>query len=289
MTASSRTVASVLSAKWRAAPREPWRTARAAGAACARGLLVVLACALAGCTSFYEVPIETPIQPKLDISQFKRVLVAGFVAGGSDELDASMETVRLLRSQLRQKGPLTVVETEALPLTEIAAAEIGLESSTASTDGATAGNGAPAGVIKEERDLERFEQFFSNAEYWKKIGAQHPDTLIVTGMVLFRPHSASGFVQREQETYDEFGRRRVEPRRVYMERSGYILRPTFIFIDGRTGEVLHSETFREEVLYNEGTQTPALSSFFELMDRLLPSFLNTMSAQKIRGTRVLIK
>ena len=121
------------------------------------------------------------------------------------------------------------------------------------------------------------------------MGAQHPDALIVTGMVLFRPHTSTGFVQREQETYDEFGRRRVEPRRVYMERAGFILRPTFIFIDGRTGETLHTETFREEVLYNQNTQTPALSSFFELMDRLLPSFLNTMSAQKIRGTRVLIK
>ena len=107
--------------------------------------------------------------------------------------------------------------------------------------------------------------------------------------MLFRPHTASGFVQREQETYDEFGRRRVEPRRVYMERSGFILRPTFIFIDGRTGETLHSETFREEILYNQNTQTPALSSYFELMDRLLPTFLNAMSAQKIRGTRVLLK
>ena len=108
-------------------------------------------------------------------------------------------------------------------------------------------------------------------------------------MVLFRPHTSSGFVQRETEQYDEFGRRRVVPQRVYMERKGFILRPTFIFIDGRTGETLHSETFREEILYNQNTQTPALSSFFELMDRLLPTFLNAMSAQKIRGTRVLLK
>jgi hypothetical protein len=106
--------------------------------------------------------------------------------------------------------------------------------------------------------------------------------------VLFRPHTTSGFVQREQETYDEFGRRRVTPQRVYMERSGYILRPTFVFIDGRTGETLHTETFREEILYNQNTQTPALSSFFELMDRLLPSFLNSMTSQRIRGTRVLL-
>ena len=113
--------------------------------------------------------------------------------------------------------------------------------------------------------------------------------LIVTGTVLFRPHSRSGFVQRERETFDSLGRRVVQPERTYMERKGFILRPNFIFIDGRTGETLHSETFREEILYNANQTTPALSSYFELMDRLLPSFLNTLSAQRVRGSRTLLK
>jgi hypothetical protein len=81
----------------------------------------------------------------------------------------------------------------------------------------------------------------------------------------------------------------VEPERTYMERKGFILRPSFVFIDGRTGETLHTETFREEILYNASQNTPALSSFFELMDRLLPSFLNTLTAQKVRGSRVLLQ
>ena len=74
-----------------------------------------------------------------------------------------------------------------------------------------------------------------------------------------------------------------------LERKGYILQPKFIFIDGRTGTVLHSENFREEVLYNANQSTPALSSYFELMDRLIPSFLSTLSSQKIKGTRVLLE
>ena len=255
-------------------------------------LLLVFVGALAGCTSYYEIPIETPIQPKLDTSQFQRVFVAGFVAGGNDDIDGNLETVRLLRSQLRQKGSLRVVESEPLALTTIATEELGIElpapaPGTATSEPAT--SDAPTNGIREERDLEPFDKFFENAEYWKTIGEAHQGALIVTGTVLFRPHTTSGFVQREQETYDEFGRRRVTPQRVYMERSGYILRPTFVFIDGRTGETLHTETFREEILYNQNTQTPALSSFFELMDRLLPSFLNSMTSQKIRGTRVLLK
>ena len=69
---------------------------------------------------------------------------------------------------------------------------------------------------------------------------------------------------------------------------GYSLTPKFIFIYGRTGTQLHSESFYEEALYNEGQNTPALSSYFEMMDKLLPGFLNTLSTQSIRGTRVLL-
>ena len=81
-----------------------------------------VAIVLAGCTTFYEVPIETPIQPKLDISSFQRVLIAGFISGGSDEVDANLETVRLLRSQLRTKSQLRVIEADVLPLQDVAKA-----------------------------------------------------------------------------------------------------------------------------------------------------------------------
>ena len=81
--------------------------------------LVVL-CAAIGCTNFYEIPIETPIQPKMDVTPFTRVLVAGFISGGTDDVDGNLETVRLLRSQLRSKSTLRVIEAEVLPLADIA-------------------------------------------------------------------------------------------------------------------------------------------------------------------------
>ena len=67
------------------------------------------------------------------------------------------------------------------------------------------------------------------------------------------------------------------------------MKPKFIFIDGRTGTVMHSQTASEEILYNANQATPALSSYFELMDRVIPSFLSTLSSQKIKGTRVLLQ
>jgi hypothetical protein len=249
--------------------------------------LAALAAATA-CTSYYEIPIETPIRPKLDVSAFQRVLVAGFIAGGTDDVDANLETVRLLRSQLRTKSELRVIDADVLPLIEVATENRASENGSSGSSNGREEN-QDQGVIKDERDLEPYEHIFANVEYWKKIGEEYQSPLIVTGTVMFTPHARSGFVQREQEVYDSFGRRRVVPIRTYMERKGFILKPKFIFIDGRTGTTLHSETFREEILYNANQTTPALSSYFELMDRLIPSFLSTLSSQKIRGTRVLLK
>jgi hypothetical protein len=302
-------------------------TARTAAAAAS----LTLALTLVACTNFYEVPIETPIQPKMDVSPFQRVLIAGFLAGGSEDVDANLETVRLLRSQLRSKSSLRVIDADVLPLIDLATEQRDKPAATpatngetgsttegttppqtpppASTDGASAtpqptsvtqgtnGKSAQGGAatpgeqtrIKDEKDLQPLEGIFANVDFWKKIGEEYQNPLIVTGSVLFSAHARSGFVQREQEVYDAYGRRRVVPVRTYMERKGFILQPKFVFIDGRTGTTLYSESFKEEVLYSPQQSTPALSSYFELMDRLVPSFLSTLSSQKIKGSRVLLK
>jgi hypothetical protein len=257
-------------------------------------LCLVLLAAMAACTSYTEIPIETPIQPKLDVSAFQRVFIAGFIAGANEDVDANMETVRLLRSQLRNKGIMRVIDADTLPLLEVAKQSSGGEANTPPAPDQQAVTQPPqdadkAPVINDEKDLEQYQHLFANVAYWKRIGEEYQQPLIVTGAIVFAPQQRSGFVQREQESYDPFGRRQVVPVRTYMERKGFVLRPTFIFIDGRTGETLHTETFREEILYNANQQTPALSSYFELMDRLLPAFLNTLSAQKIKGTRTLLK
>ena len=112
----------------------------------------------------------------------------------------------------------------------------------------------------------------------------------MTGTVLFTPHQTDRL--RDAATARSTTRSAAAasiPVRTYMERKGFILQPRFVFIDGRTGAILYSETFHEEILYNAQQNMPALSSYFELMDKVIPRFLSTLSAQKIRGTRVLLK
>jgi hypothetical protein len=283
-------------------------TARSAAAGSSFVIAGMLA--LAGCTGFYEIPIETPIQPKMDVTGFQRVLVAGFIGGGTDDVDSNLETVRLLRSQLRTKSPLRVIEAEVLPLAEIATTEASRDNGTGITN-SSAGVMPPGQIptanivnsaepkageskknepsIRNEKDLARFDKIFADVAYWKKLGEEYQNPLIVTGTVLFTPNQNSGFVMTNREVFDSLGRRSVVPVRTYMERKGFILQPRFVFIDGRTGAILYSETFHEEILYPQNQSVPALSTYFELMDRVIPSFLSTLSAQKIRGTRVLLK
>jgi hypothetical protein len=269
------------------------------GAVAAVGAVLAVACG----GELFEVPIETPIKAKLDVSAFQRVLVAGFVAGGNDELDTNQETVRLLRSQLRSKSSLRVIDADAMTLIDVAqdqnkaAAESDATANRVSDreladKSAAASAGQPSALpqkIKDQKDLEPYDRLFANTAYWKRIGEEYQNPLIVTGSVLFAPRTSAGFVTRETEVYDGLGRRSVVPTRTYMERKGFVLRPKFVFIDGRTGATISSLSRSEEVLYNAQQSTPALSSYFELMDRIVPDFLGTLSSQKIKGTRILLK
>ena len=256
---------------------------------------VLVATAAAGCLSFYEIGVETPIQAKLDVTAFQRVLVAGFVAGGSKGVDANTETTRLLRSQLRTKSSLKVIDAEVLTLAD----EVDkrrTKPDEAATPAAQPGQPSQAPAtpdepkIKTDQDLQAYDPIFADKEFWKKVGEEYQAPLIVTGSVLFTEVSKSGMVSKSQEYVDPTtGRQLVQEVRQWVDRKGFRLAPKWVFIDGRTGEQLFSEALSEETYYPTTQNTPALSSYFELMDKLLPGFLNTLSTQKIRGTRFLIK
>ena len=87
------------------------------------------ALALSGCAvgPYVEVPIEIPIEAKLDLSTYGRVLVGSFVTQCNENLDLDAETSRLLRNQLRLNSRLGVIEAEVEPLGDFS--DAALESS----------------------------------------------------------------------------------------------------------------------------------------------------------------
>jgi len=234
---------------------------------------------LAGCAGFVEVAVETPLQSKIDVTAFRRVLIAGFATDlAESDVDLSAETSRLLQNQLRSNTKLQVLEPDRPPLHD--ALERSLEKL-----------GEGGHYNKQEREQYRLEadRILQDADYWRKVGEEFQNPLIITGRVGFEAQNRSGF-QAEERVIRDPGTNR--PRLVrgnrYLERKGFSLQAEFLFVDGHSGQTLHKEKFTEEVLYGEDQKTSPLSSYFELMDRLLPNFLGVISPQKIRGTRVLL-
>jgi hypothetical protein len=239
--------------------------------------LLALACG-AGCTSFVEVPVETPLQSKLDVSRFRRILIAGFVTDlRSSDVDLSAETSRLLQNQLRSNALIQVLEPDRPPLQDA------LDNILARLDE----EGSYASEEKEQYSLEA-DRLLEDPEFWRKMGEEYQQPLIVTGKLGFESQNRSGFQTSERVVRDAGGAPRLVRGNRYMERRGFTLSADFYFIDSRTGELIHKERFTEEVLYGERQRISPLSSYFELMDRLLPNFLGVITPQRIRGTRVLL-
>jgi hypothetical protein len=245
-----------------------------------RAVPLLLALVASGCAGIVEVPVETPLQSKLDVSRFRRILIAGFVTDlESSDVDLSAETARLLQNQLRSNTRLQVLEPDHPPLQE--ALTRVLEKL-----------GEQGRYNKEEKEQFRLEadKLLQDAEFWRKMGEEFQQPLVVTGKLGFESQNRSGFQPEERVVRSpNTGRPALVRGNRYMERKGYTLSADFYFIDTRTGELLHKERFTEEVLYSEDQRISPLSSYFELMDRLLPNFLGVITPQKIRGTRVLLR
>jgi hypothetical protein len=240
--------------------------------------LFALAVPLAGCASVVEVGVETPLESKLDMTRFKRVLVAGFVTEANvAEVDAAAETVRLLQNQLRTNTKLRVLEADQPPIEDALEKQqlrqAGLESAT---------------KAERERRAADADRLLGDQEFWKRIGEEYQQPLIISGRVGLETRERAGFGVEEQQAADPYTEMQRARDRRYSEQVGYSLSVEFVFIDGRTGRALHREKFTEEVLYSDAQKVAALSAYFELMDRLLPNVLGVISTQRIRGTRFLL-
>ncbi|HXK09029.1 MAG TPA: hypothetical protein VMT70_05260 [Vicinamibacteria bacterium] len=244
-----------------------------------RAALLVSLLAGTACSSVLEVPVETPLQSKLDVSSFRRILIAGFVTElESSDVDLSAETSRLLQNQLRSNTRLQVLEPDRPPLQD--ALEKALEKI-----------GEGGSYSKEEKEQYRLEadRILQDPAFWQKMGEEYQQPLIVTGKLNFESQNRSGFQPEERVVRTGSGQPSLVRGNRYMERKGFTLSADFFFIDSKTGETLHKERFSEEVLYSEDQRVSPLSSYFELMDRLLPNFLGVITPQRIRGTRVLLR
>ena len=120
----------------------------------------------------------------------------------------------------------------------------------------------PLRVIEAEPLTISDDAALSNAARWRKLAEEYGEPLIVTGSVRFvaaRPVAAPS----------------PSSRPTYRLRKGFVLEVTFLFIDGRTGEVVARQPFPKETLYGPDQRVSTLSLYFQLMERAVPAFLRT--------------
>jgi hypothetical protein len=213
-------------------------------------LLGLLAALDAGCQPYYEVTVGTRIRAALDVSRFERVLVAGFVTSAKDPIDTNDETIRLLRSQLQTKTALRVAEAGALTI--------------------------PSEHVQD-------------AAFWKRVGEEHAHALIVTGSVSFTDRTETQVVRTNTGWSRSVPADGTTRSMAIIDQQRYTLEAVFVFIDGETGQTLFVRSFRLATMYDFGQSVPALSAYFDLMDRLVPKFLGIVNDQVFYGPRTLLK
>ncbi|MBY0493362.1 MAG: hypothetical protein K2Y23_04035 [Cyanobacteria bacterium] len=205
---------------------------------------------LASCIGIYPVTVATRMPADLDMTPYSRLLVAGFNGTAIDDVDTNAETVRLLRSQLRAVRSLTIVNAAAIPVTDM---------------------------------------LFVDASFWRRIGEEYRQPLVLTGTVSLSTERRTATQYRDRETFDDEGRRRTDATRSAVDVETRVLRARLLYIDGRTGAIIHADTFQEQTSYAPTQNVPALSSYFELIGRVVPAVLGTVSDHSVVGSRALLR
>jgi hypothetical protein len=181
-------------------------------------------------------PVSEPTRARAFVSTFDRVLIAGFLAGNvpdrGGDLDLNDETARLFRMKLRSRASMSVYDSQPVHLPEAALT-----------------------TAKPE------EFVFNDVAFWKRLGEEYRQPLILTGIVHFE-RAGSQSVERQ-----------IGPRSVTVWRPRFRLALRLVFISGRTGEMLESLSFGPVTMQAPDDRTSALALYFQMMDRLTPAVL----------------
>lgn len=167
-----------------------------------------------------------PPEVQLRLAALSRVWVAGFATERNPEIDLNTETVRLLRTELRTWSSAPVIEVEPL-------------------------------ALDSERRL-------SDVPFWRRLGEEHGQPLIVTGSVTL--HVAPARVEHRGV------------RTVYAYATGRVLEATVVVIDGRTGEALSTNALPSRIRYGVGRYSAALPLYLQMMRGGMKDWLDTITA-----------
>ena len=233
------------------------RGALAAGlsAALAFGLWLPPSTASAGVA---QVRLRLPLRPRLPLRGNERVALAPFLLVTEADkardkrlanVDIQGEFRRFLRKQMEKKTKLEIVETPAdVKLPTQSLAELGRAT-----------------------------------EFWKSVGAGTGAEIIVSGSLEFRVEDRSGY---KTEEYVSPVNQQTYYRQVYVEQTGFVFDIVVLVMDGRSGEKLLQDEFKDFRQFG-GRKADELQGLFENLFSLENQILNLFVAREREADRYL--
>lgn len=229
-----------------------------------RRLAIALAATLVGAlaapaSADVEVRLRLPVRAKVDLEGRRSVTVAPFLVvsreGQNSErvrgsaLDVQKEFERYLTKLVRRETDLRLVEAGAIDYPSF--------------------------------DLELLA---SNRDFWRAVGERAQADLVLAGSLDFDVQDKSGY--RTEEYVSPFDGRTYF-RQVLVEQTGFDFDIVMMVFDGRTGERMYFDNFKDFKQF-EGERTDPLQGMFENLAALEDRILNVFTQKSVEAVRILL-
>ena len=223
-------------------------------------LLLLAALVAAPALSDVEVKLKLPVRARLDLEGHRTLAAMPFIVVGREgsqtlerlrgtSIDVQKEFQRYLVKVLRRETPLQVVESGPVDFPSY--------------------------------DLETLGH---DTAFWQAMGERTQADLLVAGSLDFDIQDKSGY--RTEEYVSPFDGRTYY-RQVLVENTGFEYDIVLKVFDGRTGEALYSDNFKDFRQF-EGERADPLRGMFENLIALEDRILNVFTQKTVEATRVLL-
>lgn len=227
----------------------PWRLAPAV----LLGFLLTIPLVFGGVT---QVRLRLPLKPRLPLRGNERILLAPFLIVTETEkardkrlanVDLQGEFHRFLKRQVDKKTKLEVLET--LPDLKL--------------------------------PTQNLSELARATEFWHSVGATTGAEIIVSGSLEFKVEDRSGY---KTEEYVSPINGQTYYRQVYVEQTGFLFDIVFLVFDGRSGEKLLQDEFKD-FRQTGSHRTDELQGLFENLFSLENQILNLFVAREREADR----
>ena len=209
--------------------------------------------ALAGVS---QVRLKLPLKPRLPLRGNERIALAPFliVADADRARDKRLQNVdlqaefhRFLKKQIDKTTKLEVIET-------------------------------PPDLKLPTQNLSELGRA---AEFWRSVGILTAAEIVVSGSLEFRVEDRSGY---KTEEYTSPINGQTYYRQMYVEQTGFVFDIVFLVFDGRTGEKILQDEFKD-FRQTGGRRADELQGLFENLFSLENQILNLFVAREREADR----